>query len=157
MKTMPTKKEIIDELVKKLTKTLNSTIEQANVASDAAIDAPGRNESRYDSTKEEMGYLSNALSKKARDIQNTIKELLNFSLPEKTETIALGSLVEVYMDNKQQLIFLIPVGGGQKFEVGNTSIFVVSKQAPLYSILLGRKKNQEISFNGKTIKIKNIE
>ena len=76
---MTTKKEIIDALINKLQETLGSTIEQSDMASNAAIDAPGRNESRYDSTKEEMGYLSNALSKKAYDIENIIKELINFS------------------------------------------------------------------------------
>ena len=58
---MKTKKEIFDEIIKKLQKTLESTIEQADAVRDAAINAPGRNESRYDSTKEEMSYLSNAL------------------------------------------------------------------------------------------------
>lgn len=154
---MPTKKEILDEIVKKLRKTLQLTIEQADIASDAAIDAPGRNESRYDSTKEEMGYLSNALSEKARDIQNTINELANLSLPEKTETVILGSLVEICMNNSNQLIFLTPSGGGQKIEVGNMRIFTVSKQAPLYSVLLGRKNNETTSFNGKPITIKNIK
>lgn len=154
---MPTKKEILDAIIKKLVETLKSTIKQAGVASDAAIDAPGRNESRYDSTKEEMGYLSNALSKKALGMEGIIKELANFSLPEKTEMVLLGSLVEIYMGGSNQFIFLIPSGGGQKIEVGGISIFAVSKQAPLYSALLGKRIGETTSFNGKPIIIKNIE
>jgi hypothetical protein len=154
---MQTKKEILDVIIKKLMENLESTIKQAGIASGAAIDAPGRNESRYDSTKEEMGYLSNALSEKALGMENVIKELLNFSLPEKTEKIILGSLVEIYMNNNNQFIFLIPSGGGQKIQVGSISIFTVSKQAPLYSILIGKKIGETTSFNEKSIIIKNIE
>jgi len=154
---MKTKKEIFDEIIKKLQKTLESTIEQADAVRDAAINAPGRNESRYDSTKEEMSYLSNALFKKAHDMQNIIKELVNFSLPKETSTVLLGSLVEINTNNSSQLIFLIPCGGGQKIKVGNTSIFAVSKQAPLYSVLLGKKIGETTSFNGKPITIKKIE
>lgn len=154
---MKTKKEIFDEIIKKLQKTLESTIEQADAVRDAAINAPGRNESRYDSTKEEMSYLSNALFKKAHDMQNIIKELVNFSLPKETSTVLLGSLVEINTNNSSQLIFLIPCGGGQKIEIGDTSIFAVSKQAPLYSVLLGKKIGETTSFNGKQIIIKKIE
>jgi hypothetical protein len=154
---MPTKKEILDEIIKKLRETIESTICQADAASDASIDAPGRNESRYDSTKEEMGYLSNALSGKARDMQDALKELLNFSLPKKKDVVSLGSLVEIEMNNSTQLIFLIPCGGGQKIEINGINIFAVSKQAPLYSILLGKKIGEKDSFNGKPVTIKNIQ
>jgi len=154
---MTTKKEIIDALINKLQETLGSTIEQSDMASNAAIDAPGRNESRYDSTKEEMGYLSNALSKKAYDIENIIKELINFSLPKKTNTLVLGLLVEIYMNNSNQLIFLVPGGGGQKIKIRDMSIITVSKNAPLYSALIDRKKDQTFLFNGGSIVIKDIK
>ena len=154
---MPTKKEIFDEIIKKLEEALKSTVEQMDLASDAAIDAPGRNESRYDSTKEEMGYLSNALSKKARDMGNAIKELTNFPLPKKNDTVLLGSLVEIYINEHYQLIFLTPCGGGQKVEVGDINVFTVSKQAPLCSLLLGKKINETVLFNGKPAIIKNID
>ncbi len=157
IEVMPTKKEIIDELIKKIAKTLNSTIEQAEVASDAAIDAPGRNESRYDSTKEEMSYLSDALKAKVLGMQMAIDELTNFSPPKKSEYVIVGSLVEIFMNNSNQLLFFVPSGGGYKIEVGDLSIFAVSKGAPLYSALLGRKKDQATSFNGKPIIIKSIE
>ncbi len=154
---METKSEIFIQIIEKLKETLKNTKEQASTAAEAAIDAPGRNESRYDSTKEEMSYLSDAFSKKAKEVENNINELINFSLPEKNNIILTGSLVEISINNNKQLIFLIPTGGGQKIKTRNTTVFTISKQAPLFSIVLGKKPGELINFNGKQIIIKKIE
>jgi len=154
---MEIKREILNAIIQKLEETLDLTIEQSNMAKDASINTPGRNESSYDSSKEEMAHLANSFSKKALKIENEIKKLRNFSILENKEKVTLGSLVEININNNDQFVFLTPCSGGQKIEVGDMRIFTINKEAPISSVIFGKKIGETARFNGKLITIKNIE
>jgi len=153
---MTTKNEILDKLIEKLRKLCESTEIEVGSVSAAAIDAPGRNESRYDTSKVELGYLANSLSKKVSEIETIINTLTAFSLPDEISTIRVGSLVTVLNDKNEQTLFLLPVGGGNKLVVDELEIMVMSKTAPLFSAIINHKINDEINFSGRKIIIKKI-
>jgi hypothetical protein len=154
---MKTKKEIFEQIIEELTKIYNSTVTEIDSVSQAAIDAPGRNESRYDTAKVELGFLANSLSAKAVEMGKVIQTLSIFPLPPKSGIVLIGSLVEVTMNNKNQILFVLPCGGGQKITFDDVSVIVISKAAPLFSFLINKKGGETITFNGRPVKINNIE
>ena len=66
------------------------------------------------------------------------------------DQIQLGSVVVTDMN----VIYVsVPVG---KFQCEDRQIFAVSTEAPLYKIIAGKSKNDQVSLNGKVITIKDV-
>jgi len=154
---MEKKEKIIQELLNNLIASYKKTLAEISSVSAAAIDAPGRNESRYDTAKVELGYLASSLSKKAADMEMDIKELQAFSLLKNYDNITLGSLVFIINHNVAQTLFFLPVGGGQKFISNNDEIIVIGKKSPLFLAMHGKKIGETIIFNNRKIEIRKIE
>jgi hypothetical protein len=150
------KKEIFKKLMEQLQE--NSQINQKEIDSvtDAAIDAPGRNESRYDSSKTELGNLANSLSQKMAGLEETIKQLTAFSLPEKCERVLMGSLIEISAPGKKLILFLLPSGGGIKVKVDELEILTISKSAPLFNSIINKKVGEAVNFNKQVFKIEKV-
>jgi len=149
------KQEIFDELLKKLQETYNTTIRERDSTAAAAVDAPGRNESRYDTSKVELGYLADSLSKKAGEMEQALTELKAFKLPPADKVVRLGSLVEINNQGKQQFLFLLP-SGGQKISCSVGDIIVMSKTAPLFADIINKQIGDTVFFRQQSITIKKI-
>lgn len=90
-------------------------------------------------------------------IQNQLNEVLiqqeQFKkiVIKKHDTIALGSYVETSMGN-----FCIAISLGE-IDYNSKKLFVLSPITPLAKLLIGKKVGDEVSLNGKSIKINFID
>ncbi|MCG1035132.1 GreA/GreB family elongation factor [Polaribacter sargassicola] len=82
---------------------------------------------------------------------NQMKEILSKINISKKATIAhLGSVIETDVAN-----YFLAISAGQ-IKLDNKVYFVVSVSSPIGKLLLGKKVNDKINFNGKTFNIKEI-
>lgn len=80
-----------------------------------------------------------------------MKEILSKVDPSKTNEIgSLGALVET-----SQGIYFLSISAGQ-LQVHNEYYFAISTASPIGRLLLGKKKGEQLIWNGKEIKVHNI-
>lgn len=84
----------------------------------------------------------------ALDVKN---ELQNLDMINKSMLIKKGSLV--YTDNG---VFFLSIGIG-KVELENQIFYCLSRMSPIGMKLIGKRKGDEIEFNGKQIRIEEIQ
>lgn len=105
--------------------------------------------------KHETGRAMLQLEREKLGVQLSEAEKMNQVLakvPLKTSTtyIALGSLVKTSKSN-----YFIAISSGE-FTSKNESVFCISSQTPIGKLLLGKQKNDVITFNGQDIIITEI-
>jgi transcription elongation GreA/GreB family factor len=87
--------------------------------------------------------------KQAGEIEQTIAEFQKMSPAkfEATTPIGIGALVEV-KDNKNpsSYYFIGPRGGGVEIDYNGKEIVVLTPQAPLGALLIGKKNGESIKF-----------
>ncbi|ARV15794.1 3-oxoacyl-ACP synthase [Polaribacter sp. SA4-12] len=76
--------------------------------------------------------------------------LAQINISKKTEIAHLGSIVETDFAN-----YFLSISTG-KIMVEDKIYFAISLSSPIGKLLLGKKRNEEFTFNGKTFQIKNI-
>ncbi|MEK7593382.1 MAG: GreA/GreB family elongation factor [Patescibacteria group bacterium] len=144
------KEKLKKELLDKLKKDLLDNKLRYKKAKEAAIDSPGRMQSRYDSSKEEFNYEAEAIQKRIFEIKKNIEELENLSINFNNDNINIGSVIKIKINDEIKNYFISPAGGG---EILNNDIMVITPLSPIGKILLDKKENESINFNDKKIKI----
>ncbi|WP_339874585.1 hypothetical protein [uncultured Algoriphagus sp.] len=99
------------------------------------------------------------MSRDLMTVENQLKqanyefdELCRFqAIKEASATVQEGSLVQVGTDT-----YLISVSLGQ-LVVDGKKLFLLSKNSPLGEILIGKKKNDQVEFRGKSILISELD
>ena len=76
--------------------------------------------------------------------------LAKINILKKSEVAHLGSVVETGFAN-----YFLSISTG-KIEVEDKIYFAISVSSPIGKLLLGKKVNEEFTFNGKTFKVKKI-
>jgi len=76
--------------------------------------------------------------------------LAKINILKKSEIAHLGSVIETDLAN-----YFISISTG-KIMVKDKSYFAISVSSPIGKLLLGKKVNEEFTFNGKKFKVKNI-
>ncbi len=112
------------------------------------IEAEGRMKTRYDTTRTERAWLADAYSKRYEETLLQLDLLRKFDLPLKKDCVQIGSFVclENLADIKHSYYFILPVAGGMKLECKRKEITVISPQAPLTKLILGKNLYDEISL-----------
>ncbi|MEB2783617.1 hypothetical protein [Algoriphagus persicinus] len=98
------------------------------------------------------------MSRDLMTVENQLKqanfefdELCRFqAIKEPSASVQEGSLVQLGTDN-----YLISISLGQ-LTVDGQKLFMLSKNSPLGEVLVGRKKNEQVEFRGKSILITEI-
>ena len=76
--------------------------------------------------------------------------LAKINISKKSETAHLGSIVETDFAN-----YFLSISTG-KIMVEDKIYFAISLSSPIGKLLLGKKLNEEFTFNGKTFQVKKI-
>lgn len=74
------KKEILQTLIKKLEADIFVANKQYEQTRQDIIDAPGRMQARYDSSKQEFSYIADSLQKRINQLQQEVIELKKVNL-----------------------------------------------------------------------------
>lgn len=115
-------------------------------AVDAALNAPPRMESRYDSTKEEMSRLADGFGEKLLEILNLRRGIegqlavLRSGVMADTSAVARGgSLVILKLpDDSRRAYFIVNGGAGRTFTVGGQAVTLISPGTPIGGTIIGR-------------------
>jgi len=148
--------EIIKEQIYEACKVLiaariqnaEASIEHAREA--AMDDTKSSAGDKYETTREMMQQEINRNQQQLLEAQKLKHQFESISIAKSKEDVQLGSLVETTGG-----IFFIAVALG-KLDVKGKICFVISPASPFGQFLLGKAKNEEISFNQKDYRILHI-
>lgn len=145
----PTPKSvIISVILEKLNQTLetqNAIYEQSHKAS---LEADGKMQSRYDTTKEEMASLANS----AMQSMGRTRRMISFFSEINTENglsqdvIGIGTVVIVREQDRKETYFISKEAGGVTVEIDKEKFSVVSAESPIGKILIGQRPGTEIQI-----------
>ena len=135
------KKELIKLIQGSLQEELNVILESAKSAYQAATNEESKAEDQYDTRGLEASYLAGAQAQRASELERTI--LIYRFLPvmkyTNADLVEPGALVELELNKKKSMYFLVPQGGGLVTEMNGMPIQVITPQSPLGEELLGQK------------------
>lgn len=122
------------------------------VARHTSIDAPGRMQSRYDTTGIEAAWVASGLAASLNEKVRALTVMTSFRLPEHCETVVLGAIVGLGTppDKLRFIFFLLPAMGGTSVTLPSLQvpIRVVTPASPLGQRLLGNEVGDLIAVNG---------
>ena len=82
------------------------------------------------------------------------------SIPVHCEQIVqVGSLIELKDVRAERItvFFLVAKGGGETFSVDNITVTTITLSSPLGRSCIGKKKDNEVSCNGRIYSIRSVE
>jgi transcription elongation GreA/GreB family factor len=132
---------MMKELVlKKLRSQVQLELENAQRARDSitSYNKSGdlKQEGKYDTRAIEAGYLAGAQNKRVEELKLELKLLDEISLGHSPDSVSVGALVELEINQKGQLYFLSSTAGGTVVEVEGKPVMVISVFSPLGSELV---------------------
>ncbi len=105
--------------------------------------------SRYDTFKEEAQYLAGGFASRIKELSSqrtTLKSMqMRLAANRKISGGAIVEVEDVYTSVKTKY-FLLPVGGGNMYEVNGEQYSILTIQAPLAHILLGKTEGNEVEI-----------
>ncbi|AGH94608.1 GreA/GreB family elongation factor [Pseudobdellovibrio exovorus] len=138
---MLNKSQLLKLLKDKTRQDLESALTAARNTYDVATHEDNKAENKYDTRGLEASYLAGAQAKRAADIKLTLDMFENLQLREFKEDskIALTALIEIQHQDKSQLVFLLPRGGGLSVQIEGQGVQVITPESPLGKALIGRE------------------
>jgi len=150
------KKKILENLLEEMNIDSGRTAGAAHEYKQAAIDAPGRNQSRYDSSKTEHGDFAGRLSNRYTEKIKGIESINKMKFPKNPDSIRLGTLVSLENGNGNVNYFVLPYGGGKCVDSDKGKVAVVTPESPVFQAMNGKVKGEEFSFREMHYKVLGI-
>lgn len=153
------RQHLYGQVQQKLREAIESTQTQLSFTRDEAIAAPGRMESRYDSTKQEASYHASALIARLDELKKRLAAIgQDQPMPAGRAIVQIGSLVAIERAGRTSHVFVVAAGEGEELhsDALDAPITAISPQSPIGSLLVGRMKGQACDFRGETITISDI-
>lgn len=153
------RRHLYGQIQQKLREAIESTRTQLRLTRDEAIAAPGRMESRYDSTKQEASYHASALIARLDELTKRLAAVSqNQPMPEGGGSVQIGSLVAVSRGGKKSYVFVVAAGEGEELHSNaiESPATATSPQSPIGSLIMRKKAGQSCEFRGKPIIINEI-
>lgn len=134
------KKQLVRKIIEQLEQELATTVAAAKAAREAATHEESKPEDEHDTRGVEASYLAGAQANRAEQLQHQITAYRSLPFREFTskDAIAPGALIELDLDGKKLLYFLVPQGGGISVVLDGRTVNVITPQAPLGEELLGK-------------------
>jgi transcription elongation GreA/GreB family factor len=135
------KQRIIDRVVARLEEELEGVIQAANSAREAATHEESRAEDQHDTRGLEASYLAGAQAQRVAALKQQVLAFRQFQprafAP--NEPIAIGALVDLELNGRRSVCFLVGVSGGAALQIDGKQIQLITPQAPLGEALLGKR------------------
>ena len=141
------KNQLLEKLAEQISGNADTMGDAAQNARQASIDAPGRNQTRYDSSKEEQGYLADGLNIRHAELCFGASMVKSTRLPMNPGKVVVGSLVKLNANGNSGHYFVLPYGGGQWIETEEGEVTVVTPESPLYRAMEGRRAGETFRLN----------
>ncbi len=138
------KSTLLKKILGALRDEMDSYTRAAKAAHAEATDPQSKAENKYDTRGLEAAYLAGAQSRQAAETMAAIEayEKLTLRSFKADEEADLTALVEVETRGERMTFFVGPSKGGLEITIGKTEITVITPQAPLGQLLVGRKAGE---------------
>lgn len=149
------KKKLINQLCVQLEQDLQALKEAAIATYQAATDEENKPENEYDTRGLEASYLAGAQAKRVADVEEQLFMYKHLEIKQFTKDtpIAVTALVEVEMNEKRSLVFIVPKGGGLFLKFEDKALQIITPSSPLGEALVGLKVGETAVIDvGETIK-----
>lgn len=135
------KKRLLDQICHQLEEDLKAAKEAALATYHAATDEESKAENEYDTRGLEASYLAGAQAKRVQEIEEQLALYRHLEMKNFTEEnpITSTALVEVDLNGKKSLVFVMPKGGGLSINYDGQPIQIVTPASPLGESLVGLK------------------
>ena len=124
------------------------------------IDAPGAMLSHHDTSKVELGWLLDGMSRRIegiKDASDGVDKAISASAFQANEgVVSVGSLVVVSNESSEMIYFLVPLGEGRAIEHEGKQILFLSPSAPLGRQLLGKEEGDTVILKGQQFEISQV-
>jgi hypothetical protein len=145
------KQQIIQHYNHYLNDRVNTLREMiVDLTEDSLNDAKGSAGDKHETGLAMMHLEQEKLNKKLLELLDAQSKFLKIDYTIVSQQVILGSLIEA-----NDTFFLMAVAL-PKIEVDGKTVFGMSPQSPLGELFMGKKKNDEIIFNGKNYSISEI-
>jgi len=137
-------------LLERLRQSAADELEQVTASQQATAAGATHAESRPENDKDtralESSYLARGLASRVQDMRDAVAVLERLALREfDDETpIALTALVTLEDEQGQVHHFVAPAAGGQRLQVGEAVISVVTPRSPLGKVLIGKYAGDDV-------------
>ncbi|MFA5777991.1 MAG: GreA/GreB family elongation factor [Candidatus Paceibacterota bacterium] len=141
------KQKLLQLVVEMLTQREKSTKQSLETTKQAAIEAPGAMQSHSDTTKWQMSRRAEAIEQSLFETRQALGALKRFMdhLPTTTKGSSCAIVeVENLDDGVRSKYFLLPVGGGDTYEVDGEKISTLSIGAPMARAFIGTVAGDEV-------------
>lgn len=134
------KPALIQSLKDELQRQLDTALAAAQQAHESATDEENKAENKYDTLGLEAAYLAEGQSKRVDECQQAMQQFQHWQIPDYDDDSAIGlgaliALKELSNDNQKNetliTLFLCPIAGGSKLQLGQFTVQLLSQQAPL--------------------------
>lgn len=141
------KAELLRRIITKLEANLDTVTVAAKTAHAAATHEECAPDNKYDTTALEASYIAQGQANRAQEIRSALAtyrklELHNF---DPDSQIRLTALITLEADDgAKRILFLGPEAGGLKITIAGQECVVITPEAPLGRVLLGKCCDDEI-------------
>ena len=137
---------VIERIVRKLEEERQQLYQSYSTHLDATNQASSAMTSRYDSTREEMGAVADAIAQKITELDEVIGRIQR--MPVSQGRIQLGAIALIADGEHKYYVLLVPEGAGGREIVGEEiRIITIAPTSPTGKALLRKQAGEEVEIN----------
>lgn len=144
------KKQIVKYLREQISSKLENAKEVYQSGHEHATEPELVAESKYDTRGVEAGYLAGAQKKRVEELKQELELLDEMVLDHSTESVSVGSLVELRFNDQTRLYFISSTSGGSMIEIEGSVVLVVSAFSPIGSEVIGLQEGDTFELETKS-------
>lgn len=144
------KPALLSALCAQLEAEIARATESAARTREGATHEEARPENDKDTRALEASYLARGQAQRVVDLQVGLKQVKFMELRDfgADDAIDVSALVQLEAEDETRWYFIAPAGGGNKIQLGEITIDVLTPQAPLGRALIGRYIDDEVTLAG---------
>jgi transcription elongation GreA/GreB family factor len=133
------KRALVAALVAEITTEIDTMVRLAKDAADAATHEENKPENDKDMRSTEASYLARGQAGRVAELSAALAQLQGMELHTfgADEPVGISAIVELELEGKRSLCFVVPSGGGKKVRLGDVSIQTTTPTSPLGEAIVG--------------------
>ena len=139
--------ELLQAILLEMENSLSIAHNATQRAIESATDEQTVPEHKYDTLALEASYLAHGQAMRVEECERDLSQMKKLQLPQKSELVALGSLVGLLDDNDElKWFFVAPCAGGLKVYYQQQRVMLVTLNSPLGQVLKGKSIGDEAEY-----------
>ncbi len=141
---------ILPLIIQQLSHALQTAIDASERAHQAATDKENIPDNQYDTLALEAAYLAHGQSMRIQTLQASLLDYKHAQFPsfDAQSVIGLGALVSLIDDDDATFkYFMGPSSGGLSIQYQDENVRILTPNAPLGKLLIGKRIDDEVVFN----------